>query len=103
MATPENALTPRPQPAATQPNSEQQTLGKIRLTVCLMGVIAAVILLLVMGGTTRAQSVRIILMPFLGIQIIAFVTGVFSWRTLFGKCGAVAALAMFLIIVLSMR
>ena len=101
MATPPNNVAQTLETASAR-EKDLNTLGKISLTVCMIGMISMIVLNgYHPGHLSHYLRFSFTLLPFVGCQVIAFVTGVFAWKSIFGKCGAIASMIVFLLFLMS--
>lgn len=78
-----------------------ELLGRISLIVCIVGALASAIIIAV-AQPTRIQIMHRIFFPFLGCEMIAFVTGVFARNTLAGKLGWSISMLLFAVFIAAM-
>jgi len=97
-ATPGN---PRQPAAGGKPARDRRaTVGVVSLLAAILGVVAAVLLLLafmIFDTLTEAEPrYSLCLLVLLGVEVVALVTGLVGWRSAYGKAGLGVSLVLFL-------
>ncbi len=84
----------------------KNTIGKISLYLATAGIIGTVILWLCFtlfaGLTGIVIPISIFVLLFIGLEIIAFVTGIVAWRSPYGKAGFGVSVSLLLLTTLVM-